>query len=77
MENTEKQIIVELNGIKYLVFEIPVVSSNNKKISARVKKYDGIFRGVTKIHNSFWGSSYVIASVLIPEQNVVPFSNDL
>ena len=53
MENTEKQIIVELNGIKYLVFEIPMVSSNNKKISARVKKYDGLFRGVTKIHNSF------------------------
>lgn len=73
----EKQLTVELNGVKYLLFEIPVLDSNSKKIDAKVEKYEGIFQGVGKVHRSFWGDGYVICNVLIPEKNAVAFSRDI
>lgn len=72
----DKQLTVELNGIKYLLFEVPMVNSNSKKINAKINKHEGIFQGVGKVHSSFWGNNYVICNVLIPEKNAVAFSRD-
>jgi len=71
MEN----IIVELSGKKYLLIELPVLSSTDREIEERIKKYDGIYQGIKKLHTGgFFSRSYAIIKVLIPEENVIEFN---
>lgn len=73
--SNEKQITCELNGKKYLLFEVPVIQKNSSATERMIKKHKGILQGA-KVHSSFWGASYVICKVLIPEENAEAFSND-
>lgn len=73
MEN----IIVELNGKKYLSVELFTTTSNEKKITAKCTKYDAIYQGIKEIHRGgLWTNSYVVIKVLVPEENVIAFNND-
>jgi len=70
-----EQLIYELNGKKYLLVEIPVTESNNKKMDAKCKRYNGIFQGIKEVNKGGWFSSgYVIMKMLIPESQIEAFN---
>ena len=73
MEN----ITCELNGIKYLLVEVPITESNAKKIESRCKRHECIMQGVSKIdRGGFFSSAYMIVKILVPEKNVIAWNND-
>lgn len=74
--NENEQLIYELNGKKYLLVEVPIISGAKERVNDAIKKHGGIYQGVKKIHQSFWSASYVITKFLIPEENVIAFSNE-
>lgn len=68
---------IELNGIKYLVVEELITSKNEEEINARLKKHQAICQGIKEIDiGGFWKGAYAIIKVLVPEENVVAYSND-
>ena len=72
----DMELIVELNGIKYLLFEAPITPKNGKKLEQIVQKYNGIIQGIGQVKSGFWGVQYAIAKVLIPEEFVHDFHNE-
>ena len=74
MEN----IVVELNGIKYLIVEILATSeTNERKLKAKIKKYNGIYQGIKEVKSGgFWGRSYGILKILIPESKIIEWNDD-
>ena len=65
MEN----LTCELNGIKYLRFEIPVFRTDDF-VSNAIKKHNGIIIAFKKENN------YIVVSALIPEANVMAFNSE-
>ena len=65
MEN----LTCELNGTKYLRFEIPVFRNDNF-VSNAIKKHNGIIIAFKKENN------YIVVSALIPEANMIAFNNE-
>lgn len=70
MEN----IIVELNGIKYLLFECDLNNRTHLKFTQKVQKYRGIVQSM-KIKSGLFIETIVTVKVLIPEINAISFSN--
>jgi hypothetical protein len=75
----EKQLIYTIDGINYLLFELPVTASTDqKKYQATALKYNGIMQGVKELKPAgLFSSGYGILNVLIPEQHAVKFSNEV
>lgn len=72
------ELVHELNGIKYLMFECPFPINRKTDLETfyeKVKNYNGILQGAEKVNGGFWGDSYFKVNVLIPEDKVVEFSN--
>lgn len=75
--STESEKLVHvLNGKKYLLVEIPIMKGTKDRVYAAVEKHEGVYQGVKKIHQSFWGVSYAINKFLIPEENIMAFSKE-
>jgi hypothetical protein len=73
MEN----ITCELNGIKYLLVETPIVQSSVDELKGKCKKHGAIYQGVSKIdRGGFFSSPYMIVKILVPEKNVIAWNND-
>lgn len=73
-----EQLIYELNGIRYLLVELPITSGNNKNTVATYTKYDGIYQGVKDIKRAgLFYSGLAIIKVLIPERNIVEFNKEI
>jgi len=72
----DKQLIHKIDGINYLLFELPITNSNKDKMEITIKKHGGIMQGVKTVNRSFWGNGYVIANILIPEKNVLAFNRE-
>lgn len=73
MEN----ITCELNGIKYLMVEYPITSSNKYKIEARCKRHGVIMQGISKIdRGGFFSDGFVIIKLLVPEKNIIAWNDD-
>jgi hypothetical protein len=70
-------LVVELNGIKYLLFQLPVTSQlQGKKVQEKVKEFKGIVQGINGVkRNGFFGGGYVVLNLLIPEDRAIEFSN--
>jgi hypothetical protein len=70
-------ITVELNGIKYLVVEELATTRNQEEITAKVKKHEAIYQGIKQLNTGgFWGSSYGVIKILVPEKNIVAYNNE-
>lgn len=73
----ESTIIVELNGVKYLLVERLITRSNIAKMDARRKRHGVIYQGIKKIDTGgFFTDVHVIATLLVPEKNVIAWDND-
>ena len=71
------EITCELNGIKYLMFELHVTRYNHKKIDRMCVKHECIQQGVKKIdRGGLFSDGYAIVSVLVPEKNVIAFNKE-
>lgn len=71
------EIIVELNGKRYLLVEDIAMRSNEARLKAKYKKYGCIYQGVKEINRGgFFSNPYVVAKILVPEENVIAFNND-
>lgn len=68
-------LIYEIDGIRYLLFAIPVTEKNKDRMDTEVEKYDGIIQGVREWkHGGILTNPVVILNVLIPEKRAVEFS---
>lgn len=72
--NEIENLIYELNGKRYLLVEVPIMKGTKERVNAAVLKHGGIYQGIKKIHQSFWGQSYAINKFLIPQENITAFS---
>lgn len=71
------QLIYEIAGTKYLLFNIPITgNTDQKKIQSAVKKHNGIMQGVGEIKRGFFMGGYAVLNILIPEQNVLAFNSE-
>lgn len=69
-----EQLIYEIAGKKYLLFQIPIESVEmQNRFQNTVKSFNGIVQG-GDVHKG-WFSGYVVFKVLIPEERAVEFSN--
>lgn len=67
-------LIYEIDGIKYLLFAIPVTDKNKHNINTEVGMYDGIVQGIKEWkHGGLFTNSVVILNVLIPETKALDF----
>ena len=72
-----ESITCELNGVKYLMVEVPIMESNAKKIEHRCKRHECIMQGVSKIdRGGFFSSTFMIVKILVPEKNVIAWNDD-
>lgn len=70
-----KQLIYEINKVKYLLFEAELISKTHAEdFTKRIKSHKGIVQSYV-IKESFWQSKKVNISVLIPEFLADSFSN--
>lgn len=73
MEN----LIHEINGIKYLLVEVPIISKTARKIERRCKRYGCITQGVKEVkRGGLFYDTIIVAKILVPEKNVIDFDND-
>lgn len=71
------ELTCELNGVKYLLFKIPVTSNENmQKLIQKCKKYSAIMQSGEKVNGGWWSSDYAVVSVLVPEDKVLEFNNE-
>lgn len=69
-----EQLLYEIAGKKYLLFQIPIESIEmQKRFFETVKSFSGIVQG-GDVHKG-WFSGYVVFKILIPEDKAVEFSN--
>ncbi len=70
----KEQINYEINGTKYVLFELDLNSRSHEKFGRKVEKYNGIVQSAKKT-SGFWSETIVTAKVLIPEIHAINFSN--
>jgi hypothetical protein len=68
----EKTIIHEINGTKYLLFEIRLPIKNAPSFNRKIKSVNGILQSV-KSNHSFWNGTMLNIKYLIPEE--IAFKN--
>jgi len=71
---TKEQVIYEINGLKYMIFELDLNSRSQQKITSKIEKYNGIVQSAKKT-SGFWSETIVTVKVLIPEKHALDFSN--
>ena len=64
----------EVNGIKYLLFEVDVNSRSADELDCKIELYNGIIQSAVKT-SGFWDETIVRVKVLIPEKFAIFFSN--
>ena len=68
-----RQLIYEINGIKYVLISFPITSEyNRQKAVDRMKKHGGILQQAIP-NLGFW-KQYVMCDVLIPEDKLFDFN---
>jgi hypothetical protein len=67
------EIIHTINGKKYVLIEYPIVEGKSETLRNLVKKYQCIEQGIGKVHTGWITTSYVIAKILVPEENILAF----
>jgi hypothetical protein len=73
MEN----ITCELNGIKYLQVDYLMLAGNLAKLKAKIRKYDAIFQGISKIdRGNFFINDFIIYKILVPEKSIIAWNRD-
>lgn len=74
MEN----ITYELNGKKYVLFEVKMTGMTKEYKINSIKRNKGIRQGIKEvIHDGWWNNGYTIEKVLIPEENIEQFSSEI
>ena len=74
MENTT----CKLNGVKYLSVEAIVSNKSDiERLDNQCKRYGCIKQSIVKIESGYgYSNGYVIVKILVPEKNVIAWSND-
>lgn len=76
-KNIEKlKIVHEINGKNYVLIHYFLYSREGiNKMQERAKKYRCILQGITWEYNLF--RQYRIANLLVPEENIVEFNDEI
>lgn len=70
------QLQYTINGINYLLFQLPVNNELLKRVQKRVKYFGGIVQGTTDIQRGGLLSNTICTlNILIPEHRAIEFSN--
>jgi hypothetical protein len=62
-----EKLIYEINGNKYLLFEVQMPIKNASHFNRRIKSFNGILQSV-KATESFWSGTMLNIKYLIPEE---------
>ena len=69
---TNKEIVFDLNGIKYLLVDVAVTDENKEKMIDDFKKYEIDYRGLKEMKEpKLFFPGYIIMEILIPEKNII------
>lgn len=60
----------EINGKKYILFEINIPAKNANSFNRKIKSYDGFFQSIIT-SDSFWFGTMLKIKYLIPEEQLV------
>lgn len=70
-----EQLIYEITGKKYLLFQVPFSDVGKaNQFQETVKKFDGIVQGVCDLKRGWFSGSFTLKA-LIPEERAIEFSN--
>lgn len=73
--SNENQLTCVLNGITYFAFDLPF-TDQYEEIEKNAKELGGFAQGIQNISSGgFWGRTTIIIRFMIPESNVIEFSN--
>ena len=70
----EQNIVHQLNGINYLLFEVELGKNSAKKYDSKIKKHNGIIQSFTQ-KRRFWSGLTAVVKFLIPEDQVMAFND--
>lgn len=69
-----EQLIYNINGINYVLIELPITESNQKKVQKIAEAHECIFQGVKEIKRGLLFGGHAIIKYLVPEQKLIPFN---
>jgi hypothetical protein len=72
-----EQLIYTINGVNYVLIELPVTENNQKKVQKTAEDHDCIFQGVKEIKRSLFFGGHAIIKYLVPEQRLIAFNKAL
>jgi len=71
----ENDIIYLINGLKYVLIEMPIMSEYRRTvITDRMKRHGGILQSATVVNPGMFTSNYINCKILIPEANLYAFN---
>lgn len=72
------QILHTINGINYVLIDVPVVDSKHlPQIRAIMKKYKCINQSIKRVERGgLFNDPFVIMTILVPEKNIMDFNDE-
>lgn len=70
----DSEYLIVINGVNHVIFDEVLDRSNWDKMYARFKKFNALPTRLRKVNHGLFTVTYVVVSVLVPEQNALEYS---